>query len=105
MQQMLCIILDKNFLQKEDRKTPRLRALARCGCVFVLIDTLIYELCSDKKLPSLWPSLQKKLFPFADRLHLWFHASELLNQEVTTSQAVAGPEDDAATQTLRDWFR
>lgn len=98
------IILDKNFIQKEDRTTPRLRALARCGCEFVLIDTLIYELCSDTKLPDLWPSLQKKLFPFADRLHLWFHNSELVRREVISNHPVAGPEDTFATQVLRNWF-
>lgn len=99
------VILDKNFLQKEDRTTPRLRALALCGCEFVLIDTLIYEICSDDRLSNLWPSLQKKLFPFADRLHLWFHNSELVRQEVAANEPVAGPEDDFATQHLRKWFR
>jgi len=99
------VILDKNFLQSEDRTTPRLRALARCGCEFVLIDTLIYELCSDSRLTNLWPSIQKKLFPFADRLHLWFHTSELLRREVAENRPVSGPEDKEATQRLRDWFR
>lgn len=51
------VILDKNFLQSEDRTTPRLRALARCNCEFVLIDTLIYELCSDRRLVNLWQSI------------------------------------------------
>ena len=89
------VILDKNFLQKEDLATPRLRALAHCGCEFVLIDTLIYELCSDTRRPALWQSIQRKMFPFADRLHVWFHTSELLRQEVTSNQSVAGPEDDS----------
>ena len=99
------VILDKNFLQAEDESTPRLRALARCGCEFVLIDTLIYELCSDDHIPTLWQSVQKKLFPFADRLHLWFHTSELLRREVAANKPVVGPEDEFATQNLRDWFQ
>lgn len=99
------VILDKNFLQSEDRTTPRLRALARCGCEFVLIDTLIYELCSDTRLTNLWASIQRKLFPFADRLHLWFHSSELLRREVSSNSPVSGPEDDEATLRFRDWFR
>ncbi|HEY1601458.1 MAG TPA: gamma-glutamylcyclotransferase [Pirellulales bacterium] len=99
------VIFDKNFLQSEDRTTPRLCALARCGCEFVLIDTLIYELCSDSRLANLWPSIQRKLFPFADRLHLWFHSSELLRREVANNAPVNGPEDWEATQRLRAWFR
>jgi hypothetical protein len=66
---------------------------------------LIYELCSDGRLANLWPSIQKKLFPFADRLHLWFHSSELLRREVANNAPVSGPEDSEATQRLRDWFR
>lgn len=99
------VILDKNFLQKEDGSTPRLRALALAGCEFVLIDTLIYELCSDNRLPNLWKSVQRKLFPFVERLHLWFHTAELLRQEVAQNRPVSGPEDTEATQRLREWFR
>ena len=98
------IILDKNFLQSEDKSTPRLRVLARCGCEFVLIDTLIYEFCSDAN-PRLWPSLQRKLFPFADRLHLWFHTAELLRREVCDKRPIDGPGDGFATRCLREWFR
>jgi hypothetical protein len=99
------VILDKNFLQKEDHTTPRLRALDRCGCEFVLIDTLIYELCSDSRLTNLWASIQRKLFPFANRLHLWSHSSKLLRREVKSNSPISGPEDEEATQRLRDWFR
>jgi hypothetical protein len=99
------VILDKNFLQKEDRSTPRLRALALTGCEFVLTDTLIYEICSDSRLSQLWPSIQKKLFPFVDRLHLWFHTAELLRREVAENGPINGPEDADATHRLRDWFR
>ena len=99
------VILDKNFIQSESISTTRLHALARCGCEFVISDTLLYELCSDSKRPGLWPSLQNKMFPFADRLHVWFHTSELLRQEIATNQQVYGPEDKLTTQRLRDWFR
>jgi hypothetical protein len=99
------VILDKNFLQKEDRSTPRLRALALAGCEFVLTDTLIYEICSDERLPNLWPSVQWKLNPFADRLHLWFHTAELVRQEVAQNGPISGPEDADATRHLREWFR
>lgn len=99
------VILDKNFLQSEDRTTPRMRALARCDCEFVLIDTLIYELCSDSRLVNLWQSIQRKLIPFAERCHLWFHSSELLRQEVATNEAFAGPEDEQATRRFREQLR
>jgi hypothetical protein len=99
------VILDKNFLQREDRSTPRLRALALAGCEFVLTDTLIYEICSDTRLSQLWPSIQKKLFPFVDQLHLWFHTAEILRREVAQNGPVNGPEDTDATRRLRDWFR
>jgi hypothetical protein len=99
------VILDKNFLQKEDASTPRLRALALAGCEFVLTDTLIYELCSDRRLSQLWLSIQMKLFDFVDRLHVWFHTAELLRREVVQKEPINGPEDADATRRLREWFR
>lgn len=99
------VILDKNFLQAEDNSVPRLRALAHCGCDFVLTDTLIYELCSDRRRTTLWLSIQKKLASFADRLHLWFHAAELLRREVARKSPIALPGDTDATESLRVWFR
>ncbi len=99
------VILDKNFLQKEDASTPRLRALALAGCDFILTDTLLYELCSDSHLPQLWPSIQRKLFRFVDRIHLWFHTAELLRREIAQNGPINGPEGADATRRLREWFR
>lgn len=99
------VILDKNFLQKENHCTPRLQALFMAGCDFVLTDSLLYEICSDSRLPQLWPSIQKKLFPFVDRLHLWFHVSELLQREVAQNKPIDGPEDADSTYQIRDWIR
>ena len=99
------VILDKNFLQSEPRSTPRTNGLSKCGCEFALTDTLIYELCSDKRGPSVWRSIQTKLFPFADRLHLWIHAAALLKEEIANNRPTSGPEDVRGTARLRDWFR
>jgi hypothetical protein len=99
------VILDKNFLQKEDSSTPRLRALAMAGCKFVLTDTLIYEICSDSRLSRLWPSIQKKLIPFSDRLHVWHHAAEMLRREIANNKPIESPEDSNSTRKLRELVR
>lgn len=65
----------------------------------------MYELCSDKNLTNLWPSIQRKLSAFSGRLHLWLHSSELLRREVAANQAVVGPNDDSATRQLRESLR
>jgi hypothetical protein len=102
--------LDKSFIQAESANAKRILALRKAGAVFVLTDTLIYELCTDSKSknpknPKIWPSVQKKLFHVADAIEVWHHTSHLLKQEIEKHKPVAGPVDHHATEGMREWFR
>jgi hypothetical protein len=99
------VILDKNFLQKENLETPRLRALAMAGCELVLIDTLIYEICSDSRIPHLWDLVQERLRPFAEQVHVWMHTAEMNRWEVANQRPIAGPQAVETTELLRKSLR
>jgi hypothetical protein len=98
------VILDKSFLQGESRNGHRLQLLADSGATFVLTDTLIYEFCTDSQ-PTQWPATQRKLFPFADKIEVWHHASDLLRLEIAQQRPVDFPIDREATERVREWFR
>ena len=98
------MILDKSFIQAESKDCRRLQHLKDAGCVFVLIDTLIYELCTDSKNTQ-WPATQRKLFAFADRIEVWRHTDELLSMEVSAQSPTTSPIDEDATNGVRAWFQ
>jgi hypothetical protein len=97
------VILDKSFLQGESRESPRLRALSKAGARFVLTDTLIYELCTSSP-PGDWGTSQKKLFPFYDRIELWYHVDDLLDFEVQNRKAAETPINAPVTERLQQQF-
>jgi hypothetical protein len=98
------VILDKSFLQAENQDVRRLQLLKDAGCIFVLTDTLFYELCTDCQQKQ-WPASQRKLFPFADSIEAWRHTMELLRQEVADQCPIASPKDQETTNRVRDWFQ
>ena len=103
------VILDKSFLQAESKDCNRLHFLKDAGCVFVLTDTLIYELCTniDKKTQrnDQWPAIQRKLFPFADRIEIWRHTADILRIEIETQRPINSPINEAVTEGFRTWFQ
>lgn len=98
------VILDKCFIQAEGQDCPRLKALHRAGAIFVLADTLIYELCTDER-KTFWPSVQRKLFHFADSIEVWDHIGPLLYREIRDQHPLTDPVNHGLTQQVRDWFR
>ena len=98
------VILDKSFIQTESKESRRLHLLSDAGCVFILTDMLIYELCTDS-LTTQWPSTQRKLFPFADRIEVWRHTAELLKSEITDQTPIISPIDRESTDRVRVWFK
>jgi hypothetical protein len=103
------VILDKSFLQAESKDCRRLHFLKDAGCIFVLTDTLIYELCTnvDKKTQrnDQWPATQRKLFPFADCIEIWQHTAELLQTEIKTQKPINSPINQTVTDRFRAWFQ
>jgi hypothetical protein len=97
------VILDKSFLQAESRDGRRLHALKEAGCMFIVNDMLVYELCTDGRTNQ-WPATQRKLFPFADRIEVWKHTSELLKSEIADQRPTAFPIDEESTDRFRSWF-
>jgi len=98
------VILDKSFLQAESRDSRRLHLLRGAGAVFILADTLIYELCSDANAAQ-WPAVQRKLFPFADHIEVWQHVGDLLKSEVQNQKPVQSLLDESVTTSIRERFR
>lgn len=98
------VILDKSFLQAESSDGQRLALLRDCGALFVLTDTLIYELCTDVKTTQ-WPATQRKLFPIADNIEVWRHMAELLRLEIADQRPMQSPVDQDATARVREWFK
>jgi hypothetical protein len=98
------VILDKSFVQAEGKQCRRLRALREGGCVFVLTDTLLYELCTGKR-DTMWLEVQRKLFDFPDDIEVWRHTAELLKEELDQKRPVLGPYSEELTERTRDWFR
>ncbi|MEQ1934916.1 MAG: DUF2934 domain-containing protein [Fimbriimonadaceae bacterium] len=96
--------MDKSFIQAESANAKRILAIRKTGAVFVLTDTLIYELCTDSK-SAIWPSVQKKLFHVADAIEVWHHTSHLLKHEIEKHKPVAEPVDHHATEGMREWFK
>lgn len=97
------VILDKSFLQAENSKGRRLRLLYDTGATFVLTDTLIYEICSDSE--DQWARIQRRLFPFADRLEVWHHVGPLMRDEIQHQRPIQSPVDAEGTRRLQAQFR
>lgn len=98
------VILDKSFLQAENKSGTRLQLLLETGTVFVLTDTLIYEFGTDSKTTQ-WPATQRKLFLIADHVEAWHHTSKLLQMEIDQQKPIESPVDQEATEGIRRWFR
>ena len=98
------VILDKSFLQAESKDCRRLQFLKDAGCIFVLTDTLIYELCTDINKDQ-WPATQRKLFPFADCIEIWQHTADLLRTEIKTQKPIYSPINQTVTDRFRAWFQ
>lgn len=98
------VILDKSFLQAESRDGKRLALLRDCGALFVLTDTLLYELCTDARTAQ-WPATQMKLFPIADNIEVWRHTAELMRLEIANQSPLQSPVDQDGTARVREWFK
>lgn len=98
------VILDKSFLQAENRDSRRLVAMREAGAVFVLTDTLIHELGTDSNKDS-WAAMQRKLFPVWDRIECWEHTADLLKREIAGRTPMVTPVFKGGTDFWRGYFR
>ena len=98
------VILDKSFLQAENRECQRLHFLRNAGYSFVLIDTLAYELGTDKNKAQ-WPATLNKLEKFADHIEVWFHTADLLKHEIRTQSPMDSPIDRKTTIRFCNYLR
>lgn len=70
----------------------------------MLADTLIYELCTDKR-ETFWPAIQRKLFRFADSIEVWDHIGPLGKREIRDQRPLIEPVQHELTALVREWFR
>lgn len=98
------VILDVNFLVQRNAAS-RLDILRKCGCTFVLLDQLVYEICTSDRAATAWGDVQQTLMPFADAIEVWKHGGVLLAEEYRSQTAMLSPVDEQRTSAVRKWFR
>jgi len=86
------VIIDANYLRATDSNGHELRQLVADGFYLVLIDTLLFELCStdDKRQ---WLATQRKLYHVANFIECWRHTGVLLGDEERTQCPIETPID------------
>ncbi len=98
------VILDKSFLQAENKDSRRLLEMREAGAVFVLTDTLLHELATDSNKDN-WAAMQRRLFPVWDRIETWEHTADLLNREIAGRTPMVTPVFKGGTEFWRAQFR
>jgi hypothetical protein len=95
------IIVDSSFIRSCPGDGSALRRLVERGARLVLIDNLVYELCSTDNQAQ-WPASQRKLRPCADALEWWEHTGVMLKAEAEGGQPYGNPLREEPTQVMRD---
>lgn len=98
------IILDKSFLQAEGRGSRRLLQLRDAGSVFILTDTLMHEIATDRNRDQ-WAAAQRKLFPVWDCIECWEHSADLLKSEIARGAPLMTPVYVKGTKFWTNQFR
>ena len=84
------IIIDASYIRSASRDGAPFRAMCEQGGRIVLIDTLIYELCSTKNTNQ-WPASIDKLKAGVDAIELWEHTSPMYKVELEENQPYGNP--------------
>jgi len=74
------IIVDASYIRASRSDGYQLNKLVEEGFRLVLIDNLIFELCSTDNNRQ-WPATQRKLYHVSNFIECWRHTSELLEDE------------------------
>ena len=95
------IIIDKSYIQGMHRDGAPFRAMCEQGGRIVLIDTLIYELCSTDN-PYQWRASMDKLKAGVNAIEAWEHVSPMYKFELEQNRPYGGPLHDEKTKRMRE---
>lgn len=98
------VIIDASYLRASPADGSMLRGLANCGARLVLIDNLVYELCSTENRDQ-WPASQRKLAACVESIECWEHTAQMLRYEMENRQPYGEPRSEDITQSFRQMLR
>ena len=85
------IIIDKSYIQGMPKDGGPFHAMIKQDCHIVLVDTLLYELCSTKNSAQ-WPASKRKLAACPlYAIELWEHVSGMLEVELGQNRPYGDP--------------
>lgn len=95
------IIIDASYIRGMNKDGAPFRAMCEQGGHIVLIDTLIYELCSTKETNQ-WPASMNKLKAGVDAIELWEHISPMYRFELKKNRRYGDPLHDEKTRRIQE---
>ena len=94
------IIIDKSYIQGMHSDSAPFRYMCERGGRIVLIDSLIYELCTDT-YSAQWPASKRKLTACPDAIECWAHVSDMLKIELEKNRPYGCPLHEEITKRMR----
>ena len=95
------IIIDKSYIQGMNKDGAPFRVMCEQGSRIVLIDTLIYELCSTDN-PYQWRASMDKLKAGVNAIEAWEHVSPMYKFELEQNLPYGDPLHDEKTKGMRE---
>ncbi len=95
------IIIDANYIRGMRKDGAPFRAICKQGGRIVLIDTLIYELCSTDDTNQ-WRASMNKLKAGVDAIEVWEHVSPMYRFELKKNRRYGDPLHDEKTRRIRE---
>lgn len=95
------IIIDANYIRGASSDGRPFRAICKQGGHIVLIDTLIYELCSTDDTNQ-WRASMNKLKAGVDAIEVWEHISPMCRFELKKNRRYRDPLHDEKTRRIQE---
>lgn len=93
------IIIDANYIRGTSKDGAPFRTICKQGGRIVLIDTLIYELCSTDDTNQ-WRASMNKLKAGVDAIEVWEHVSPMYRFELKKNRPYGDPLHDEKTKRM-----
>ena len=95
------IIIDKSYIHGMPKDSEPFRAMCEQGGRIVIIDTLIYEICSACDAETQYPASMRKLLEYPDAIEVWAHISEMVEAEHEQNRWYGDPLHYGRTKRMR----
>ncbi|MDN3510814.1 MAG: hypothetical protein NG784_05855 [Candidatus Jettenia sp.] len=98
------IIIDASYLRASQSDGYQLTKLVEGRFRLILIDNLIFELCSTDAEGKQWLATIPKLYSVVNSIECWKHIGELLGHEANTQCPISTPLDKNVTIQLSSFL-